>query len=201
MIRDNTPSDPYDVFDAWLKEAEEKELNDPTAMSLSTVDETGMPSSRMVLLKDWDRQGFVFYTNYQSRKGEQLIAHPKAALMFHWKSVRRSVRIEGLVEQVTSEEADEYFASRPKQSQIGAWASDQSRPLEGRFELEKRVAKYAAKYGLGKVPRPPHWSGFRVCPTRIEFWQDGPFRLHDRLVYSTEDVKQNGQWNTERLFP
>ncbi|WP_085899924.1 pyridoxamine 5'-phosphate oxidase [Kiloniella majae] len=201
MIRDNTPSDPYDVFDAWLKEAEEKELNDPTAMSLSTVDETGMPSSRMVLLKDWDRQGFVFYTNYESRKGEQLIAHPKAALMFHWKSVRRSVRIEGLVEQVTPEEADEYFASRPKQSQIGAWASDQSRPLEGRFELEKRVAKYAAKYGLGKVPRPPHWSGFRVCPTRIEFWQDGPFRLHDRLVYSTEDVKQNGQWNTERLFP
>ncbi|WP_120496989.1 pyridoxamine 5'-phosphate oxidase [Kiloniella sp. EL199] len=201
MIRDNTPSDPYDIFDAWLKEAEEKEPNDPTAMSLSTVDETGMPSSRMVLLKDWDQQGFVFYTNYESRKGEQLIAHPKAALMFHWKSVRRSVRIEGLVEQVAPEEADEYFASRPKQSQIGAWASDQSRPLEGRFELEKRVAKYAAKYGLGKVPRPPHWSGFRVCPTRIEFWQDGPFRLHDRLVYSTEDVKQSGQWNTERLFP
>lgn len=201
MIRDNTPSDPYDVFDVWLKEAEEKELNDPTAMSLSTVDATGMPSSRMVLLKDWDRQGFVFYTNYESRKGEQLIAHPKAALMFHWKSVRRSVRIEGLVEQVTPEEADEYFASRPKQSQIGAWASDQSRPLEGRFELEKRVAKYAAKYGLGKVPRPPHWSGFRICPTRIEFWQDGPFRLHDRLVYSTEDIKQTGQWNTERLFP
>ncbi|WP_417453782.1 pyridoxamine 5'-phosphate oxidase [Kiloniella sp.] len=201
MIRDNTPSDPYDVFDVWLKEAEEKELNDPTAMSLSTVDATGMPSSRMVLLKDWDRQGFVFYTNYESRKGEQLLAHPKAALMFHWKSVRRSVRIEGLVEQVTPEEADEYFASRPKQSQIGAWASDQSRPLEGRFELEKRVAKYAAKYGLGKVPRPPHWSGFRVCPTRIEFWQDGPFRLHDRLVYSTEDIKQTGQWNTERLFP
>ncbi|KLN60536.1 pyridoxamine 5'-phosphate oxidase [Kiloniella spongiae] len=207
MIRDNTPSDPYDIFDAWLKEAEEKEPNDPTAMSLSTVDETGMPSSRMVLLKDWDSQGFVFYTNYESRKGEQLIAHPKAALMFHWKSVRRSVRIEGLVEQVTSEEADEYFASRPKQSQIGAWASDQSRPLEGRFELEKRVAKYAAKYGLGKVPRPPHWSGFRVRPLRIEFWQDGPFRLHDRLVYSAndvkpgDDVKQSGQWNTERLFP
>ncbi|KKJ78396.1 pyridoxamine 5'-phosphate oxidase [Kiloniella litopenaei] len=201
MIRDNTPSDPYDVFDAWLKEAEEKELNDPTAMSLSTVDASGMPSSRMVLLKDWDQQGFVFYTNYESRKGEQLLAHPKAALMFHWKSVRRSVRIEGLVEQVTPEEADEYFASRPKQSQIGAWASDQSRPLEGRFELEKRVAKYAAKYGLGKVPRPPHWSGFRVCPLRIEFWQDGPFRLHDRLVYSTDDAKQSGQWNTERLFP
>ncbi len=201
MIRDNTPSDPYDIFDAWLKEAEEKELNDPTAMSLSTVDATGMPSSRMVLLKDWDRQGFVFYTNYESRKGEQLLAHRKAALMFHWKSVRRSVRIEGLVEQVTSEEADEYFASRPKQSQIGAWASDQSRPLEGRFELEKRVAKYAAKYGLGKVPRPPHWSGFRVRPLRIEFWQDGPFRLHDRLVYSADEIEKSGQWNTERLFP
>ncbi|WP_419905619.1 pyridoxamine 5'-phosphate oxidase [Kiloniella sp.] len=201
MIRDTTPSDPYDVFDVWLKEAEEKEINDPTAMSLSTVDETGMPSSRMVLLKGWDHEGFVFYTNFESRKGEQLLAHPKAALLFHWKSVRRSIRIEGIVEQVTDAEADEYFASRPKQSQIGAWASDQSRPLEGRFELEKRVAKYAAKYGLSKVPRPPHWSGFRVRPLRIEFWQDGPFRLHDRLVYSALSDGEPGKWNTERLFP
>ncbi|MFD2206280.1 pyridoxamine 5'-phosphate oxidase [Kiloniella antarctica] len=201
MIRDNTPSDPYDVFDVWLKEAEEKEINDPTAMSLSSVDETGMPSSRMVLLKGWDRDGFVFYTNFESRKGDQLLAHPKAALMFHWKSVRRSVRIEGTVEQVTDAEADEYFASRPKQSQIGAWASDQSRPLKGRFELEKRVAKYAAKYGLGKVPRPPHWSGFRVRPLRIEFWQDGPFRLHDRLVYNAASDGDSGEWVTERLFP
>ena len=201
MIRDKTPSDPYEVFDVWLKEAEEKEINDPTAMSLSTVSETGMPSSRMVLLKGWDSQGFVFYTNYESRKGEQLIAHPQAALMFHWKSVRRSVRIEGHVEQVTPEEADDYFASRPKQSQIGAWASDQSRPLEGRFELEKKVAKYAAKYGLSKVPRPPHWSGFRVRPTRIEYWQDGPFRLHDRLVYLAETGESADKWATERLYP
>ena len=201
MIRNKTPSDPYDVFDVWLKEAEEKEPNDPTAMGLSTVDETGMPSSRMVLLKEWDRRGFVFYTNFESRKGEQLLAHPKAALMFHWKSVRRSVRIEGLVEQVTPEEADEYFASRHKQSQIGAWASDQSRPLEGRFELEKKVAKYAAKYAISKVPRPPHWSGFRVLPTRIEFWQDGPFRLHDRLVYHAGADAIEGSWTTERLYP
>ncbi|OUS13059.1 pyridoxamine 5'-phosphate oxidase [Rhodospirillales bacterium 47_12_T64] len=201
MIRDKTPSDPYDVFDVWLKEAEEKEINDPTAMSLSSVDETGMPSSRMVLLKEWDRDGFVFYTNFESRKGEQLLAHPKAALLFHWKSVRRCVRIEGTVEQVTAEEADAYFASRAKQSQIGAWASDQSRPLESRFHLEKRVAKYAAKYGLGKVPRPPHWSGFRVRPSRIEFWQDGPFRLHDRLVYLSSPEGAAGDWNTERLFP
>ncbi len=201
MIRDNTPSDPYDIFDVWLKEAEEKEINDPTAMCLSSVDETGMPSSRMVLLKGWDHEGFVFYTNFESRKGEQLLAHPKAALLFHWKSVRRSIRIEGTVEQVTAEEADEYFASRPKQSQIGAWASDQSRPLEGRFQLEKRVAKYAAKYGLSKVPRPPHWSGFRVRPSRIEFWQDGPFRLHDRLIYNAAPEGEPGKWNTERLFP
>ncbi|MEH6630863.1 MAG: pyridoxamine 5'-phosphate oxidase [Halopseudomonas aestusnigri] len=201
MIRDKTPSDPYDIFDVWLKEAEEKEINDPTAMCLSSVDETGMPSSRMVLLKGWDHEGFVFYTNFESRKGEQLLAHPKAALMFHWKSVRRSIRIEGTVEQVTAEEADEYFASRAKQSQIGAWASDQSRPLDGRFQLEKRVAKYAAKYGLSKVPRPPHWSGFRVRPSRIEFWQDGPFRLHDRLVYIAAPDGEVGKWNTERLFP
>ncbi|MCZ4279356.1 pyridoxamine 5'-phosphate oxidase [Kiloniella laminariae] len=201
MIRDATPSDPYEVFAAWLKEAEEKELNDHNAMCLASVDANGMPSARMVLLKDWDHEGFVFYTNFESRKGEQLLAHPKAALMFHWKSVRRSVRVEGMVEQVTSEEADAYFASRPKQSQIGAWASDQSRPLTGRFELEKKVAKFAAKYGLGTVPRPPHWSGFRVRPQRIEFWQDGPFRLHDRLVYHSVPGGTEQSWTTERLYP
>ncbi len=197
MIRDKTPSDPYEVFDSWMAEAEASEPNDPTAMSLATVGTDGMPSSRMVLLKGVDRRGFVFYTNFESRKGEQLLATPKAALLFHWKSLRRCVRVEGEVEPVTSEEADAYFASRPRQSQIGAWASQQSRPLEGRFELEKRVAVYAAKYAVGAVPRPDYWSGFRVMPARIEFWQDGAFRLHDRLVYS----RQGEGWATERLYP
>lgn len=202
MIRDNTPADPYYIFATWLEEAEKSEPNDPTAMCLATVDESGMPSARMVLLKEWDHRGFVFYTNFESRKGDQLLAHPKAALMFHWKSLRRSIRIEGTVETVSEEEADAYFSSRPKQSQIGAWASAQSRPLEGRFELEKKVAYYAAKYALGKVPRPSYWSGFRVKPVRIEFWQDGPFRLHDRLVYHSEGL-ENGEpkWRTERLNP
>lgn len=197
QIRADAPADPLEIFESWLEEAETAEPNDPTALSLSTVGEDGMPSSRMVLLKGYDERGFVFYTNYESRKGRQLLGHPKAAMLFHWKSLRRQVRIEGAVEQVSAAEADEYFSSRPKQSQIGAWASDQSRPLEGRFELEKRVAKFAAKYGIGQVPRPPHWSGFRVVPRLIEFWQDGAFRLHDRLVYT----RAGEGWTTERLFP
>ncbi len=198
MIRDKTPADPLTVFEVWLEEAKAEEPNDPTAMALASLGPDGMPSLRMVLLKGVDAEGFVFYTNYESRKGAQLQAHPKAALLFHWKSLRRQVRIEGPVVQVSEAEADAYFASRPRQSQIGAWASDQSRPLEGRFELEKRVAVAAAKYGIGKVPRPPHWSGFRVQPELIEFWQDGAFRLHDRLVYHKEG---EGGWRTERLFP
>lgn len=197
MFGDRAEENPIALFQAWLAEAGEKEPNDPTAMSLATVGEDGMPSSRMVLLKGSDEQGFVFYTNYESRKGQQLQSHAKAALLFHWKSLRRQVRVEGVVAQVSGEEADAYFASRARQSQIGAWASDQSRPLAGRFELEKRVAKFAAKYAIGTVPRPPHWSGFRVEPQRIEFWQDGAFRLHDRLVYLRED----GAWRTERLYP
>ncbi len=197
MIRDTTPGDPLKLFDTWLEEAGESEINDPTAMSLATVGPDGMPSSRMVLLKGVDARGFVFYTNFESRKGEQLQANMKAALLFHWKSLRRCVRIEGEVEIVTSEEADTYFASRPRQSQIGAWASQQSRPLEGRFELEKRVAIYAAKHAVGTVPRPDYWSGFRVLPQRIEFWQDGAFRLHDRLVYN----RSGESWTTERLYP
>ena len=201
MFEDKLHEDPMTLFQQWLAEAGETEPNDPTAMSLSTVSEDGMPSSRMVLLKDSDRRGFVFYTNYESRKGTQLLGHPKAALLFHWKSRRRQVRIEGAVHQVTPEEADAYFASRPRQSQIGAWASDQSRPLAGRFELEKRVAKFAAKYAIGTVPRPAHWSGFRVVPERIEFWQDGAFRLHDRLVYRRDDPGDDREWRTERLYP
>ncbi len=197
MIGEKTPQDPLALFKAWLEEAKQQEPNDPTAMAVASVGEGGMPSLRMVLLKGVDERGFVFYTNFQSRKGEQLLAHPKAAALFHWKSLRRQVRVEGAVTQVSDEEADAYFASRPRDSQIGAWASDQSRPLAGRFELEKRVATFAAKFGIGKVPRPPHWSGFRIAPERIEFWRDGKFRLHDRLQYHSEGTG----WRTERLYP
>jgi len=205
-IRSERPADPLSIFAVWLAEAESTEVNDPNAMALSTVGEDGMPSCRMVLLKGYDQDGFVFYTNYESRKGRQLLAHPKAALLFHWKSLRRQVRVEGNIAPVSDAEADEYFASRHKQSQIGAWASQQSRPLEGRFELEKRVALYAAKYALGSVPRPDYWSGFRLTPRLIEFWQDGAFRLHDRLVYKRDGASPEAPasdlgWTTERLYP
>ena len=168
-------------------------------MSLATVDADGLPNVRMVLLKDADAQGFVWYTNYESAKGRELLGQGKAALCFHWKSLRRQVRVRGLVEPVSDEEADAYFQSRARDSRIGAWASEQSRPLEGRFALEKRVAMFAAKYGLGHVPRPPHWSGFRLKPVEMEFWRDRPFRLHDRLVFRREDEASN--WTTSRLFP
>ncbi|MEQ8356451.1 MAG: pyridoxamine 5'-phosphate oxidase [Kiloniellaceae bacterium] len=200
-IRSDPPADPLSIFAAWLAEAEAAEPNDPTAMALSTVGSDGMPSSRMVLLKGYDDQGFVFYTNFESRKGRQLLATPKAALLFHWKSLRRQVRVEGEVAPVSDEEADAYFASRPKQSQIGAWASQQSRPLDGRFELEKRVAKFGAKYAVNTVPRPTYWSGFRLAPRLIEFWQDGAFRLHDRLVYFRAEPTPGAEWSTERLYP
>jgi len=196
-IRSERPADPLDIFAVWLGEAEAAEPHDANAMALSTVGEDGMPSCRMVLLKGYDAQGFVFYTNFESRKGRQLLATPRAALLFHWKSLRRQVRIEGAVSPVSAEEADAYFASRPRQSQIGAWASQQSRPLEGRYELEKRVVLFGAKYAIGTVPRPPYWSGFRLIPRLIEFWQDGAFRLHDRLVYS----RAAEGWTTERLYP
>lgn len=199
MFADSPPDDPLTLFEDWFAEAREQEINDANAMALASVGEDGMPSQRMVLLKNADADGFTFYTNYESRKGRQLLAHPKAALLFHWKSLRRQVRVEGPVEQVSAEEADAYFASRARQSQIGAWASEQSRPLESRYALEKRVAKFAAKHAVGAVPRPPHWSGFRVVPLTIEFWKDGAFRLHDRVVYSRAAPDES--WQTQRLYP
>jgi pyridoxamine 5'-phosphate oxidase len=192
-------SDPLELFAAWYAEAEKSEPNDPSALSLATVGPDGTPAVRMVLLKGFDASGFVFYTNHQSRKGEHLLAHPKAAMLFHWKSLRRQVRLEGLAAPTTAEEADAYFASRDRGAQIGAWASEQSRPLESRFALEKRVAEFTARHVIGKVPRPPHWSGFRLKPGLIEFWQDGAFRLHDRLEYRRPSP--DAPWTTRTLYP
>ena len=189
--------DPITQFEAWLQAAERTEPNDPNAMSLSTCTADGRLSSRMVLLKGVDARGFVFYTNRESQKGVALQENPRAALGFHWKSLRAQVRIEGTVTCVTDEEADAYFASRPRDSQIGAWASQQSRPLEGRFELEKNIAVYAARFGLKPIPRPPYWGDF-VCPTYIEFWRDRPFRLHDRLVYRRHAEEP---WDVCCLYP
>ena len=192
-------NDPFVLFAEWMKDAEKSEPNDPNAMALSTVDEEGLPNVRMVLLKDFDDKGFVFYTNYESQKGQEIQATMKAAVMWHWKSLRRQVRVRGLVEKVTEAEADAYFNSRPRDSRIGAWASAQSRPLEGRFALETSVAMYAAKYAIGPVPRPPHWSGFRILPLSIEFWHDRPFRLHDRIVFRR--VNQTAGWTKAKLYP
>jgi pyridoxamine 5'-phosphate oxidase len=192
---------PAELFQEWLDEAIASEgKEDATAMSLSTIGEDGIPDSRMVLLKDFDQSGFVFYTNLNSRKGRQLKQHPFAALCFHWKGLGRQVRIRGPVEQVSEAEADAYFQSRPRESRIGAWASKQSEELEDSLALEKRVALFTAKYAIGEIPRPPHWSGFRVKPVRIEFWVNRPFRLHERLVYEADSTAPSG-WITRRLYP
>jgi pyridoxamine 5'-phosphate oxidase len=192
-------AEPLRLFEGWMEEARRSEPNDPNAMALATVDEAGMPDVRMVLLKGADRDGFVFYTNAESAKGAELAVAPRAALVFHWKSLGRQVRVRGPVERVTEEEADAYFASRPRGSRIGAWASQQSRPLESRFALEKAVAAFTARYAIGEIPRPPHWTGFRVRPVQIEFWHDRPFRLHDRVVFRRETP--NGEWTKTRLYP
>ena len=191
--------DPFVLFAAWLEQAAASEPRDPTAMTLATVDADGMPDARMVLLKGVDSRGFVFFTNMDSQKGRQLDAQPRAALVFHWKSLNKQVRVRGPVERVSEADADAYFATRPKQAQIGAWASQQSRPLASRLAFEKAIAVYAAKYALGTVPRPPYWSGYRVVPLAMEFWQDRPFRLHDRIDFRRSEPGE--AWVKTRLYP
>lgn len=194
------PNAPLELFQAWLDEAISTETNDPNAMSVATVDSDGLPNVRILLLKGYDERGFVFYTNFESIKGGELLASGKAALCFHWKSLRRQVRVRGPVEVVSNEEADIYYNSRSEGSRIGAWASQQSRPLEERATLETAVKEYTDKFNGQTIPRPPHWSGFRVVPNRIEFWQDQNFRLHDRIVFSREDVNLLS-WEKQRLYP
>lgn len=191
------PENPLDLFNEWFHEAASQEINDPNAMSIATVSPTGFPSVRMVLLKGLTDDQFVFYTNLNSRKAREIEHDPQVGLCFHWKSLHRQVRVEGVCEPVTMEEADAYFATRPVGSQIGAWASQQSELLENRATLEEALAKYALEFGDNPVPRPRHWSGFKVNPTLIEFWQEQPFRLHDRIVYTRE----NKVWSQKRLYP
>jgi pyridoxamine 5'-phosphate oxidase len=192
-------SEPFQLFESWFKEAKAKEPNDPNGMALATADASGFPDVRMVLLKSFDEAGFVFYSNAESAKGRQLEANPHAAFVMHWKSLRRQVRVRGSIEKVSDAESDAYFQSRDRGARLGAWASLQSRPLEGRMTLEKRIAEYTAKYGLGEVPRPEYWRGYRIVPLAIEFWRDRPFRLHDRLVFTRDAPGQ--AWSKSRLYP
>jgi pyridoxamine 5'-phosphate oxidase len=191
--------EPFKLFGELLKEAEASEVNDPNAVALATVDEDGLPNVRMVLLKGFDSNGFVFYTNFESQKGREILGQKKAALCFHWKTLRRQVRVRGPVEIVSEAEADAYFATRARGSRIGAWASRQSRPLESRFALEKAVAEYTARYAIGDIPRPSYWSGFRIRPTSIEFWKDQKFRLHDRIEFRRPTPE--GAWDKVRMYP
>jgi len=200
ISRDFTDSaDPFGLFNAWFAEAKAAEPNDPDAMALATVDATGLPDVRMVLLKQADERGFVFYTNEQSAKGGELAANPKAALVLHWKSIRRQVRVRGAVERVTGAEADSYFASRSRESRIGAAASDQSRPLDSRKTFEARIAELQKKFEGKDVPRPAHWGGYRIVPSEIEFWHDRPHRMHDRIRFTRE--RTGGAWKKTRLYP
>jgi pyridoxamine 5'-phosphate oxidase len=194
-----TENDPLTLFFSWYEAAKYSEINDPNAMTLATMDSSGFPNARIVLLKDVDSSGYVFYTNTTSAKGNELRQVPHAALVFHWKSLRRQVRVRGLAASVTPEEADAYFATRPRISQIGAWASQQSQPLDARATLEQAVAVQEQRFGDGPIPRPPHWSGYRITPLHIEFWDDRPFRLHERMVFTRTDSHQ--PWTQHRLYP
>jgi pyridoxamine 5'-phosphate oxidase len=191
--------EPLRLFADWFAEAKKTEPSDPEAMALATADADGLPDVRMVLLKGFDERGFVFYSNEESQKGRELAANPRAGIVFHWKSLRRQVRLRGTVSIVGAEEADAYFASRPRSSQIGAWASRQSSPLESRYAFEKAIAVKAAQFAIGPVPRPPFWIGYRVTPTAMEFWQDRPFRLHDRIAFRRADAE--APWTKMRLYP
>jgi pyridoxamine 5'-phosphate oxidase len=194
---DMLATSPFAQFDEWMADAEKSELNDPNAMTVGTTTTDGRPSLRIILLKGVDERGFVFYTNKESRKGAELAANANVALLFHWKSLRRQIRIEGTVESVTEAEADVYFSSRPRISRLGAWASQQSRPLADRSVLESRLAEMERRYP-DDVPRPSYWSGYRVIPAVFEFWQDMPYRLHDRTVYHRDET---GAWGQTKLFP
>lgn len=198
ISRETVANDPYEQFRQWWAQAQEESgMQEPTGMCLSTASAEGRPSSRIVLLKHWDRRGFVFYTNYASRKSRELRDNPFAALLFWWDKLRRQIRVEGRVERIPERESDAYFASRPRGSQLGAWASQQSRPLDSRETLSRRVEELDEEFGDGPIPRPPHWGGFRLIPDYLEFWDDGAHRLHDRIVYE----KQGQEWRTDRLFP